>query len=879
MLSNSSDYTNNLLNQLAYVDIGQNWEPGDNLCDVVERSGDSELAGLLRDAGFAKYTIKDYENNNSSNGFAAIAFENPETAEVGMSFRGTENLPEFGSDIGGILSGDDEAINNQIDMLDNASTAIAGDSSQARDALAFFERNRSTTGDNYLYGHSKGGELASQVYASYYFMINGVHVINPQPINTQRMTDEQKKAFQDDKFDAIVIDGDLVWKLGDAPYPVRIVQNNGSDSGFFGPHMLTSATYDDNGNAVIEEDPFKDYFWQKVAGEVAEFAISGLQELYVFVESFMARTGPVYVYRDFSEASKQKMLGLVTQVESEKWGDFTDWVGDRWYDFESWIGTLNIRNYINNVNTYHKKVIDKNNATEQTISRIFEAVWGVDASYAATLSNIRYSLEQWLRFVDTMAGIVEPGKGRFNGQYISGALNPILQDVSKANVQQIKDTLIQSVAGEPVFDEELLLEYIKKNPSQMTHEEKQALLEVIAELEETVAFYETAWFVGNNDMSAAFLNRAAWVSDTNKFASFSAVSAHYNELYVKVLEACLEQGEDSNTFAASLLKICNGEDALTILGLDCSADVSKIFGSASLAAYVAQWKTEHSEEYFAKLEFSEKNSGELLNDIKQVSDIKKAGNQWLEDNGLRKDEKITKFYDENGNEISDKEAGFYDRDYTIAEIDATASVSASIYEGKFDVGENGEINVVVGNAEAHAGISAGLYVIGADGEKQFMPGVNAEIGASVTAFEADWEQQWLGDENLGLNTEVGVTAGKVGGKGEVNAQLFSEDGKLDVQVNAEAKLEAIAVEAEGSVGVNVLGGEIEASAGVNVGIGAHAEVGYKDGKFKFDVGASLGVGVSVDVEIDVGGMVDTVVDGAQAAWDGIKDGWNKLWDW
>ncbi|WP_075720540.1 hypothetical protein [Roseburia sp. 499] len=67
--------------------------------------------------------------------------------------------------------------------------------------------------------------------------------------------------------------------------------------------------------------------------------------------------------RDFSETSKQELISLVSQVESEKWCDFTDWVGDRWYDFESWIGTLDIQHYINDVNAYHKKVIDKNNTT------------------------------------------------------------------------------------------------------------------------------------------------------------------------------------------------------------------------------------------------------------------------------------------------------------------------------------------------------------------------------------------------------------------------------------------------------------------------------------------------------------------------------------
>ena len=64
--------------------------------------------------------------------------------------------------------------------------------------------------------------------------------------------------------------------------------------------------------------------------------------------------------RDFSESAKQELLSLVAQVESEKWSDFTDWWGDRWYDFEAWIGALDIKDYIDNVNEYHKRVIDKN---------------------------------------------------------------------------------------------------------------------------------------------------------------------------------------------------------------------------------------------------------------------------------------------------------------------------------------------------------------------------------------------------------------------------------------------------------------------------------------------------------------------------------------
>ena len=67
------------------------------------------------------------------------------------------------------------------------------------------------------------------------------------------------------------------------------------------------------------------------------------------------------------------------------------------------------------------------------------------------------------------------------------------------------------------------------------------------------------------------------------------------------------------------------------------------------------------------------------------------------------------------------------------------------------------------------------------------------------------------------------------------------------------------------------------AVGVNFGIGAHADLGYKDGVIKADVGLSVGLGVSAAVEIDIGGMVNTVVDGAEAVWDGACDLWDSLW--
>ena len=102
---------------------------------------------------------------------------------------------------------------------------------------------------------------------------------------------------------------------------------------------------------------------------------------------------------------------------------------------------------------------------------------------------------------------------------------------------------------------------------------------------------------------------------------------------------------------------------------------------------------------------------------------------------------------------------------------------------------------------------------------------------------------------------------------------------LEPQFGASAKAEATAAELEGSLGVNVLGGEVGVSGSVSVGVGAHADVGYKDGVFKFDIGASIGLGGSVGSEVDIGGMVDTVCDAAESAWNGLEKGGKTATNW
>lgn len=160
--------------------------------------------------------------------------------------------------------------------------------------------------------------------------------------------------------------------------------------------------------------------------------------------------------RDFSDESKQKMLNLVAQVEQEKLCNFTDWIGDRWYDFQDWIGVLDIKHYIDDVNTYHKKVIDKNNSTEQAIIDIFIAVGTVDHDYAIKLSQTRSALEKWKRYIEQLTEIVNPFKGRFTTEYMGNALNTLLED-ALVSTNEVEEKTIDEESPEELVNRMLEL--------------------------------------------------------------------------------------------------------------------------------------------------------------------------------------------------------------------------------------------------------------------------------------------------------------------------------------------------------------------------------------------------------------------------------------
>lgn len=85
------------------------------------------------------------------------------------------------------------------------------------------------------------------------------------------------------------------------------------------------------------------------------------------------------IKRDFSDEMRTTLLQLVKEVEDEEPWKFWKW--DVWYRMEDLFGNLNVENYKNNIETYHRKVIDINDTTATQMQKIFDAIDELDQKY------------------------------------------------------------------------------------------------------------------------------------------------------------------------------------------------------------------------------------------------------------------------------------------------------------------------------------------------------------------------------------------------------------------------------------------------------------------------------------------------------------------
>lgn len=150
--------------------------------------------------------------------------------------------------------------------------------------------------------------------------------------------------------------------------------------------------------------------------------------------------------RDFSNSAKKKLLEYVKDAtETTLWRKIGDRIGDAGLQIQYWFGALSISKYIDNLDAYHKRIIDKNNTTSQRIEEIFTNVKNIDTRYQGGLQqNVNFS-ESVINFINDLANTIDPNGGNMDMQKMNAALAASLEKIQEAKLSRekaIEDSLL-----------------------------------------------------------------------------------------------------------------------------------------------------------------------------------------------------------------------------------------------------------------------------------------------------------------------------------------------------------------------------------------------------------------------------------------------------
>jgi hypothetical protein len=135
------------------------------------------------------------------------------------------------------------------DWVSNVEAGIGVTIQQQREANEFYEQYiKGLDGEQYVFGHSKGGNLAE------YVLVNNLedekltsYIVNGAPLYYWTLTQEQRDALRD-RNTFIVHEGDFVSSLGYAPYVDKTVKLNSTEEGLMYAHGLESVDFTPGGD-------------------------------------------------------------------------------------------------------------------------------------------------------------------------------------------------------------------------------------------------------------------------------------------------------------------------------------------------------------------------------------------------------------------------------------------------------------------------------------------------------------------------------------------------------------------------------------------------------------------------------------------------------
>ncbi|XID94311.1 DUF6792 domain-containing protein [Paenibacillaceae bacterium WGS1546] len=364
--------------------------------------------------GLKDIRIIGYENHNRNgdtthdtrSGFVGYALEDS-NGNRGFLFRGSET-------------------ESWVDWTDNAESGIKGESTQVRQANAFFEKystdehGRRMEDISYsLYGHSKGNNLATEVFVNHLDLDVNAYSVNGQPIYWFDLTDEQKAAIRGDRYQFIVHEGDFVSGLGYVDYVDTVV--NLKDSfferirssgwgGFMDPHALTVIEFDESGGFASTQNP--DTVRRQIANAgvtAAIMAIRNIPKLFTDEADFemwreLGKTGYDFVIDSAKVLWKavwnsEPVEGIKSFVRNTL-KDIGTWFDRHWNRFSEWFDS-----FTNNVRSFFSGFFGGSSGTALPQTMVVDT--GMLRMLAGRLQTVQAKIDSVDRRLDRLAALAD----------------------------------------------------------------------------------------------------------------------------------------------------------------------------------------------------------------------------------------------------------------------------------------------------------------------------------------------------------------------------------------------------------------------------------------------------------------------------------------
>lgn len=199
----------------------------------------------------------------------------------------------------------------------------------------------------------------------------------------------------------------------------------------------------------------------------------------------------------------------------------------------------------------------------------------------------------------------------------------------------------------------------------------------------------------------------------------------------------------------------------------------------------------------------------------------------------------------------------------------------TIYESTYSFLDDDKKGTIIGTTDNGSTITLGkkdLYI------KHKLTAGNFEtsIGGAYSVLSIDVPEQSIGISGMDIHYSGNVDFLSASANAKFGVGWLNENGEIDPHLEANFSAEATAVKFGGTVGVDILGTDVDVTGSVGVGLGGHFNAGYNDGVFTLDMGMYMGIGGDVKLDINVGEMLDNAVDFAEDAYCAVGEGLQEL---